>query len=497
MTGGSGSTERHYRRLLDKLKARSNRIFVKAQMQNRTQEQRLKKVVHVMEKERDLCIRKSHEGIWRVSSKECPMPRLAKLENMPSYLARPRATTLPTPAELATLLPKKRVRQQPYTSRAESVAISKAPPKEYTRISRRKLSMMTSDQVQIYHYRKVLEDFERKSEVLEEADEKEENADTTNVPEDKNETLVEGGMMADGQWAIPVTKTKSLISEASKALAHEDSTAAAEESVRMVMKKLGMRPQSSPLSYTRKTRPKKRPQTSPGTCATIAEQQLDSKSKVLRTNYLDMYKVQLKNHVRRMKSKGEIPAPSTRIDTASPSHLDDRPKSSLERSALSRASTPIKAASQAPSKFSSPMFTPESRGINNPGAKKERQSTLMQQTASSALRSSPRRQLRRVSTQVMHANAFDELHEEVQRVQSYRKFRRESLQVNDVANLQDIEDGELFEEMKHCRYIRWTKADEAIIEESRDNEPLMNQLALLTLKYSPQVKSTKNKSGKT
>ncbi|XP_038053245.1 uncharacterized protein LOC119725755 [Patiria miniata] len=501
MTGGPGSTKRHYRRLLDKLKARSSRIFVKTQMQNRMQEQRLKKVVNVLEKDRDPCIRKSHEGIWRVSSKECPMPRLAKPEGMPSYLARPRATTLPTPAELATLLPKKRVRgQQHYASHAESVATSKPPPREYTKMSKRRLSSMRSDQVQIYHYRKVMEEFEEAVEVFPEGNGTEEHATAAGGTGEKMETPTQGDR-TDGKWATPVTRTKSVISEASKALADNESTAAAEESVRIVMKKLGIRPQSSPMSYSRRPRPKKRrPQTSVGTCATIAEQQLDSNSKVLRTNYLDMYKAQLKNHVRRMTSKGEMPAPSICIDDMSPhhGHRDERPKSGLDMSVLSQASTPTKAPSLAHSKFSSPAFSPESRGIsNNPGAKIERQSTLMQQTASSTSRSTPRCQMRRVSTQIMHATTFDTLQDEVQKMQSYRKFRRESLQMDDVANLQDLEDGELFEEMKHCRYIRWAKADEALIEESSENEPLQHQLALLTLKYVPQGQSKKSRNENT
>ena len=63
-----------------------------------------------------------------------------------------------------------------------------------------------------------------------------------------------------------------------------DSTEA-EESIRMVMKKLGIRPQLNRLSSSQKTRPrKKRPQTSIAICATIiAEQKTDSNSKALRT----------------------------------------------------------------------------------------------------------------------------------------------------------------------------------------------------------------------
>ena len=75
--------------------------------------------------------------------------------------------------------------------------------------------------------------------------------------------------------------------------------------------------------------------------------------------------------------------------------------------------------------------------------------------------------MRRVSTQVVHATAFQSILEEVQQIQSYESFGRESLQIDDsdVANLDDVEDGELFENMKRCQYIRWGKTDDVIIEE--------------------------------
>ncbi len=474
MADGQGSTERHYRRLLDKLKSRSSRIFVKAQMQNRTQETKLKSVVKILEKDRDLRIRKAHEGIWKVTTKACPVPRLEKTEGMPSYLSsRPKATTLPTPAELASLLPKKRVTQQQYT--AQPIGDKHQPPKEYSKISKRKLSTMTPDQVQIRYYRQVLNDWEQKLETFGE--------ETVEKPEvgDHGET-VEGFSTLEGSQKKPIeTDRFSTVADSS----------AAEESVRMVMRKLGIRPQSSPQYYSsQRTRvKKKRPQTSIGTCDTITEQKYESKSKVLKTNYLDMYTMQMKNHVTRMKNKGVMPAPSIRMDVTEKQQRDTK-SPAKSTAGLSRATTPTKSQS----KFAAAPFIPETRGIKTPAKSDTRSSTLMQQTASSSSRKTPR--MRRASTQIMTVSAFDQLHDEVKHLQSYRNVRRESLQVEDpdIANMGDVEDGELFEEMKRCRYIRWTRDDEAVIEEMNENEPLQSQLALLTLKYTPQKTPTKKKT---
>ncbi|XP_033644173.1 uncharacterized protein LOC117303879 [Asterias rubens] len=473
MTDGQGSTERHYRRLLDKLKSRSSRIFVKAQMQNRTQETKLKTVVKILEKDRDLRIRKAHEGIWKVTDKACPVPRLEKTEGLPSYLSsRPRATTLPTPGELASLLPKKRVIQRQCS--AEPIRENHQPPKEYSRISKRKLSTMTPDQVQIRHYRKVLNDWEQRLETTGE--------ETAEKPEVGDHV---GGLGALEGSQKEASQKKPIETDGFSTVAD---SSAAEESVRMVMRKLGMRPQSSPLYYSsQRTKPrKKRPQTSIGTqCDTIIEQKYESKSKVLKTNYLDMYKMQMKNHVTRMKTKGVMPAPSIRVDESA------QQKPAKSTAGMSRATTP----SKSPSKFAAAPFIPETRGIKTPAKMDTRSSsTLMQQTASSSLRKTPR--MRRASKQLMNMSAFDQLHDEVKQIQSYRGFRRESLQVDDpdVANMDDVEDGELFEEMKRCRYIRWTKDDEAIIEEMNENEPLQSQLALLTLKYTPEKTPSKKKT---
>ena len=148
MSTGRKEAELFYKRRLDKWRSRSARIVGKAQALNRTQDKKLENELDMLEKGRDISIRRTHEDIWKVSSKDCPVRRLPKPSDLPAYLegAKPVSVTLPTPAELASLLPKKIVRQrQPGTA------------KRYQHISKKRLSMMGSAEIQVFHYRKLLE----------------------------------------------------------------------------------------------------------------------------------------------------------------------------------------------------------------------------------------------------------------------------------------------------------------------------------------------------
>ena len=140
--------EAHYRRKLDKWKSRSARIIGKAQALNRTQDRKLSHELDMIDKTREYCIRRTQEDIWKVNGADCPVPRLPKPSDLPTYMAgvRPATVTLPTPAELASLLPKKIIRQQPKDSN-----------RSYTHIPRKRLSLMSSAEVQIFHYRRLLE----------------------------------------------------------------------------------------------------------------------------------------------------------------------------------------------------------------------------------------------------------------------------------------------------------------------------------------------------
>ena len=81
------------------------------------------------------------------------------------------------------------------------------------------------------------------------------------------------------------------------------------------------------------------------------------------------------------------------------------------------------------------------------------------------------------------------LHGEVKSLQSFRKFKQESLGVleNDIPSIDDLEEGELFDEMRKVRYLRWGQDEEKIAEMNED-QPLTNQLKRLSIDTTKKPK---------
>ena len=206
----------------------------------------------------------------------------------------------------------------------------------------------------------------------------------------------------------------------------------------------------------------------PNAAVLMIEQAQNPKNKVLRTNFLEMYQAQLAKHQRRMSTLQErrnapnSAPPNRRTGTTEqPSLKDMRPSTAIG-------------------------IEGEGDDVFEDGSS----SRLMADTASSSMRRSPlniRQKLRRTSVAAM--SGMTALHGEVKNLQSFRKFKRESLGVmeNDIPNIDDLEEGELFDEMRKCRYIRWGEDEERVTELNQD-QPLVNQLKKLKIDTTKKPK---------
>ncbi|KAJ8022318.1 hypothetical protein HOLleu_37178 [Holothuria leucospilota] len=429
-------SEKIYRRKLDKWKARSNRILTKAYNLNRTYDNHLEHVLKDLERNRDIAIREAQEKIWNVSNSQCPKPRLPRQSDMPSYLAQPKLVSLPTPAELSSLLPKKLVKQRPETR------------KQYTRMSTRKLSVMTCDQVKIEHYRLLL-----KNEGMTQSSRFVDKTDSI-VPEvtieNSDDPVQEGwenNVMELKRNKSPVTK---------KSVTYLD-----EPSVGYFTP--GQRPLSSPPKEAQKVKVKQRPKT--GMPKEIA---VTPSGKVWKTNYLRMYHQQAEKHKRRMSQGSQVPFEKLKSRKIEEVKEDGVRKDSVKSVEHNTQSTSNISLSQ--------------RGLHNrlqeSNEKPTSKSTLMSPTASSQSR---RKSTRHLFRRVNSLKTMEALHQEVQSIEQARTFKRDSLQTDgDLIQEEYLEDGELFDSMRKCRYIRWGK-DDALVEELNEDIPLENQLKILTL----------------
>lgn len=434
----SNDSEKVYRRKLDKWKARSNRILTKAYNLNRTYDNNLETVLKDLERSRDISIREAQEKIWNVSNTQCPRPRLPRQTDMPSYLAHPKVVTLPTPAELGSLLPKKIVKAKPEAR------------KQYTRMSTRKLSTMKCDQIKVVHYRQLLNDIDESVKVTtqrEGLDGDDEINPTAGATHD-NETAISGGLED-----MPMG-----LKRRNRNVTTDDSP----EPRRGSTSQLVPRPTSCPTKQEKTVTPKKRPKTG---------RQRDSEpvpsGKVWKTNYLQMYHIQAEKHKRRMSRGNQVPFQLSRNQVDKNDTGDDS-KPTDDANTRTRQS------------ISDESFS--KRGLHNRFqeqiAKPSPISTLMSPTAASDQR---RKSTHSLFRRVNSVSTMDALHKEVKSIEQARNFRKNSLTPTEEGNQEEyLEDGELFDSMRKCRYIRWGE-DEARIEELNEDVPLENQLKVLTL----------------
>lgn len=541
MSSGRKEAELFYKRRLDNWKSRSSRILYKAQSLNRTQDRRLVNELDVLEKNRDLSIRHAFEDIWKVSNKDCPVQRLPKPSDLPSYLAgaKQAPTTLPTPQELACLLPKKIIRKKD------------SAKQRYKVIPKKRLSLMTTSDIQVFHYRQMLEkQVETKTVVagffisaLENDDEDADkstpgimvegsNADTSeNATDEPQQTVIKPkrklGMSMNSKWALVRNELKEIreqnedADESKEAPGNTDKSASgqsvtagrglstaklnekpprknsatnrhAENTTEPVSTSLSpgnhlkvpprhIRPQSSPLITNPGERTivkKQRPSTSTG----ISDQMLkNGGNKILKTNYLDMYRKQMLEHKQRMSTEGNLSEGMRRRRSSistTPISSAERQKLIGQNNAATGLGTPSKntlnatmsstmsgrrspgARANSPSwstphgrdsnnntlnatmsstgswsgrsspingtpvrKITPPIGDPSSRGIRQPGPvkKEKRQSTLMKETAASSKHKTLRLLKRTESGALVTTKVF----EKVQEMRNKRMSRTE------------------------------------------------------------------------
>lgn len=540
MSSGRKEAELFYKRRLDNWKSRSSRILYKAQSLNRTQDRRLVNELDVLEKNRDLSIRHAFEDIWKVSNKDCPVQRLPKPSDLPSYLAgaKQAPTTLPTPQELACLLPKKIIRKKD------------SAKQRYKVIPKKRLSLMTTSDIQVFHYRQMLEkQVETKTVVagffisaLENDDEDADkstpgimvegsNADTSeNATDEPQQTVIKPkrklGMSMNSKWALVRNELKEIreqnedADESKEAPGNTDKSAGqsvtagrglstaklnekpprknsatnrhAENTTEPVSTSLSpgnhlkvpprhIRPQSSPLITNPGERTivkKQRPSTSTG----ISDQMLkNGGNKILKTNYLDMYRKQMLEHKQRMSTEGNLSEGMRRRRSSistTPISSAERQKLIGQNNAATGLGTPSKntlnatmsstmsgrrspgARANSPSwstphgrdsnnntlnatmsstgswsgrsspingtpvrKITPPIGDPSSRGIRQPGPvkKEKRQSTLMKETAASSKHKTLRLLKRTESGALVTTKVF----EKVQEMRNKRMSRTE------------------------------------------------------------------------
>ncbi|XP_071508546.1 uncharacterized protein [Diadema antillarum] len=433
----STDSQAYYKKRLDKWRARSARVFTRAQSLNRTLDKQLSTAVKSLERNRDLAIRRDQERIWLVTGSKIPAQKYTKDDYQPSYLGKHFNATLPTPQELSSLLPNKKAKQ-----RTQSAG-------NYTQLSRRRLSSMSTDDLNIYHYRKALESLRDKyassplySEAIVEGEE-EGIADET----------VETGQVNTDVRSTPATPiVPSATPEQSPVLPPRPKTA-------VELAALKKREQRARSPIPKAARRRKRRESIPNATALMIEQAQDPKNKVLRTNFLDMYQRQLVKHQRRMSTIQE----HRRADVLAKWENDSRPATAL-----------------------GVTEEEEEEEEPYPDDDEEEEDVFQEDKQPPSLRQSLQSMRR---TSLAAVSGMNALHSEIKSVNSYRKFKRESLGIleNDIPSIDDLEEGELFDEMRKVRYIRWGQ-DEELVEELNEDQPLVNQLQALTIDTTKKPK---------
>ncbi|XP_072164757.1 uncharacterized protein [Diadema setosum] len=448
----STDSQAYYKKRLDKWRARSARVFTRAQSLNRTLDKQLSTAVKSLERNRDLAIRRDQERIWLVTGSKIPAKKYTKDDYQPSYLGKHFNATLPTPQELSSLLPNKKAKQ-----RTQSAG-------NYTQLSRRRLSSMSTDDLNIYHYRKALESLRDKyassplySEVIAEGEE-EGVADAT----------VENEQVNTDVRSTPATPVvPSATPEQSPVLPARPKTA-------VELAALKKREQRARSPIPNAARRRKRRESIPNATALMIEQAQDPKNKVLRTNFLDMYQRQLVKHQRRMSTIQEhhvdrqrrknapLSAPSKRANVLAKWENDSRPATVLG-------------------------VTEEEEEEPYPDDDYDDEEDVFQEDKQPPSLRQSLQSMRRTSLAAV--SGMNALHNEIKSVNSYRKFKRESLGIleNDIPSIDDLEEGELFDEMRKVRYIRWGQ-DEELVEELNEDQPLVNQLQALTIDTTKKPK---------
>nr|XP_054773186.1 uncharacterized protein LOC129281271 [Lytechinus pictus] len=424
----SVDSQAYYKIRLDKFKSRSNRIFNRAQNLNRTLDRQLESSVKSLATNRDVNIRRDQEKIWMVTGAGLHPPKYSSAkEDVPSYLQKQAHATLPTPQELSSLLPNKKAKE-----RTQSAG-------NYMQLSKRRLSSMKSMDLNIIHYRKALESM-REKEILPLYEIIQENEGSDDVDGSGGDVGVGGGEQREaspnGSLSVntPYIRPNTAIPSSSSSRPSQPE-----------------RPKTSIPDAARR----KRRESVPNATALMIEQAQDPKNKVLRTNFLDMYKTQMAKHQRRMSAIKDKRSPKATAITEDPS---ERPRT---------AGPTIAEEDEEDERGQSPGF--------------------MSGTSASNRRKSLRQRLRRTSLAAV--SGMNTLHKEVKSFQSFRKFKKESLNVleNDIPSIDDLEEGELFDEMRKCRYIRWGE-DEEMVEKLNEDQPLTNHLKRLSIDTTKRPK---------
>ncbi|XP_030835164.1 uncharacterized protein LOC115921634 [Strongylocentrotus purpuratus] len=414
----SGDSQAYYKKRLDKFKSRSTRIFNRAQNLNRTLDRQLDSAVKSLATSRDVSIRRDQEKIWMVTGAGLHAPKYSNAkEEVPSYLGKQAHATLPTPQELSSLLPNKKAKE-----RTQSAG-------NYQQLSRRRLSSMQSVDLNIIHYRRALESM-REKEIL--------PLYSEIIHEKEGEEEVDGVGGGGEQWATTIPTN-----------IRPNTAIPASSSSRT------SQPERPKTSIPDAARRKKRESTPNATALMIAQAQ-DPNNKVLRTNFLDMYKTQMVKQQRKMSAMKEKRAPKATSTTGDAT--EQRPRTA------------------------GPPITEE-----NEDDERSQSVGFMADTSTSSKRRGLRQRLRRTSMAAVAG--MNSLHGEVKSLQSFRKFKRESLNVleNDIPNIENLEEGELFDEMRKCRYIRWGD-DEEKVEKLNEDQPLINHMKKLSIDTTKKPK---------